>query len=276
MPIVGTKIPVERFHVSYLNVRHGEPFGECEEDKALVHQLWLGKKIVGPFKARPEGAGYGVFVGRRRFLARKASGAKNFVVGSDAIIQDVNEREARSESLIENLKILRKEMNPVRRAEVLNEIVTASPDGLRGTARKLGLSPSTLSEWLKILELSPKMLEAVRKCLISYTEGLELAREKLSEMKQDELVEKLERDGIEVYKKLRFRVTTGRESRHKGMPKGKYVVVRIAFDKAYPEDMELLARLRELFRASRIGPHEYCKWALAQHVRQAVGSGFSL
>jgi len=31
-----------------------------------------GDKVISPFKARSEGDGYGVVVGRRRFLARKA------------------------------------------------------------------------------------------------------------------------------------------------------------------------------------------------------------
>lgn len=49
----------------------------------------------------------------------------------------------------------------------------------------------------------------MRKGLLSYTEGLELAREELSEMKQDRLAEKLESEGIEAYKSLRFRVDPG-------------------------------------------------------------------
>lgn len=51
-------------------------------------------------------------------------------MGTDAIIENLNEREARSESLIENLKILRKEMNPANRAEIRNEIECTSPSGL--------------------------------------------------------------------------------------------------------------------------------------------------
>lgn len=76
---------VERFHVSELNVRAGRSFGESEEDRALVDQLRRGK-IIGPFKAKPEGDGYGVYVERRRFLAKKAVGVNFFVVGQDCMI----------------------------------------------------------------------------------------------------------------------------------------------------------------------------------------------
>ena len=115
MPDQGEEIPVERFHVSKLNVRAGEPFGQSEEDELLIHQLNRGK-IVAAFKARPEEDGFGVFVGRRRFLAKKEAGTKSFVVGSDVVIEALNEEEAKEQSLIENLKILRKEMNPITRA----------------------------------------------------------------------------------------------------------------------------------------------------------------
>ena len=50
---VGCRIPVEKFHVSRLNVRAGEAFGEVEEDQRLIAQLRRGR-IIGPFKARPE------------------------------------------------------------------------------------------------------------------------------------------------------------------------------------------------------------------------------
>jgi ParB-like chromosome segregation protein Spo0J len=121
----------------------------------LIAQLRRGR-IIGPFKARPEGDSYGVFVGRRRFLAKKEGGAKYFVVGADCLIEDVSDEEAREASLIENLEILRKEMNPITRAKTLNEVISFSAAGLRGTARRLGISASTLSPRLKVLELSPR------------------------------------------------------------------------------------------------------------------------
>ena len=174
---IGEQIPVGRFHVSESNVRAGRPFGESGEDRALIDQLKRGK-IIGPFKARPEKNGYGVAVGRRRFLAKKEVGAKFFVVGSDCLIEEMTDEEAREASLIENLSILRKDMDPITRAKRLNEIVSYSPAGLRATARRLGIPASTLSEWLKILELSPKMQEAVAKGLLCYTDALNLTKMK--------------------------------------------------------------------------------------------------
>lgn len=103
---LGEQIPAGSFHVSELNVRAGHPFGESEEDRALIDQLRRGK-IIGPFKGRLERDGYGVVVGRRRYLAKKETGAKFFVVGSDCLIEEMSDEEAREASLIENLSILR-------------------------------------------------------------------------------------------------------------------------------------------------------------------------
>lgn len=264
LPKGGDSIPVQKFHVSPLNVRAEEPFGVTEEDQQLIAQLRRGK-IIEPFKARPEGDGYGVFVGRRRFLAKKDVGTKSFVVGADCIIEDVSDEEAREASLIENLDILRKSMNPIARAEQLAEIIAFSPSGLRGTARRLGLPASTLSEWLKVLELSPRMQDVVRKELLGYTEAMKLARMKLGETLQDELAEVLENEGPEAFERELVRVSKGKKKR--GVPKGVYIILRTTFDKRYKPDVELYEKLIELAKAKNMKLDEYCKRVLTEHVK---------
>jgi len=264
---IGEQIPAESFHVSESNVRASRPFGESEEDRALTDQLKRGK-IIGPFKARPEKDGYGVVVGRRRFLAKKEIGAKFFVVGSDCLIEEMTDEEAREASLIENLSILRKEMDPITRAERLNEIISFSPAGLRATARRLGIPASTLSEWLKILELSPKMQEAVVKGLLCYTDALNLAKMKIGQLKQDELAEILEKEGIEAFKKELERL--GKKKLKRGAPKGKYIILRTTLDKMYPPDMELYEKLKRLAETKKMKLDEYCKHVLTEHSKRPI------
>jgi len=261
---VGDRIAVEKFHVSPLNVRAGEPFGEAEEDQRLIAHLRRGK-IIGPFKARSEGDGYGVFVGRRRFLAKKKGGAKYFVVGADCLVEDVSDEDAREASLIENLDILRKEMDPITRAKILNEVVSFSAGGLRGTARRLGVSASTLSEWLKVLELSPRMQEALAKGLLFYTDALKIARMKLGTDLQDELAEVLETEGPDALKRELIRFSKGGLKR--GVAKGVYIVLRTTFDKRYKPDVELYEKLTELAEAKNLRLDGYCKWVLTEHVK---------
>jgi ParB family chromosome partitioning protein len=263
LPKIGDRIPVEKLHVSALNVRAEEPFGEAEEDKQLIANLRRGK-IIGPFKARPEGDGYGVIVGRRRFLAKKEAGAKYFVVGTDCLIEEMTDEEAREASLIENLDILRKTMNPITRAERLAEIIEFSPLGLRETARRLGISASTLSEWLKILELSPRMQEVVAKGLLGYTDALMVARMKLDEALQNELAEVVETKGVEAFKRELMRISEGKMKR--GIPKAVYEVNRVVWDKRNRKEMSYYETLTKAAERKGMKVPEFIKDFLIRHI----------
>lgn len=265
LPKVGNRIPVEKFHVSPLNVRADEPFGESEEDQALIANLRRGR-IIGPFKARPERNGYGVVVGRRRFLAKKATEAKSFVVGVDCLIEDMGEQEAREASLVENLDALRKSMNPIARAKQLNELIAHSTSSLRATAKRLGVPASNLSDWLKMLELTEKMQDAVAKGLLGYTDALKLARLHLGKAKQDELADVLETEGPDAFWSELAKVTVGRR---RGIPRGKYIILRATFDKRYKPDLELYEKLSKLAEAKGMKVDEYCKWVLTEHAKTA-------
>lgn len=266
LPKTGDLIPVEQLHVSKANVRADLPFGDSEEDKILIHQLSLGKKIVGPFKARPEGKSYGVFVGRRRFLAKKALGVTEFRVGDDVIVEDIEEEEARRQSLIENLDILRKEMDPMTRAHELAKLVDADPVGLRATAGKLGIPPTTLSEWLKVLDLAPKMQQVVSKGLLKFSDGVRVARMELGEETQEELATTLETEGKEAFEKEIERRSEHRLKR--GLPKGKYEILRITFDRVYQPDLILYEKLEKLAEAKHQKVDEYAKTILEEHVKK--------
>ena len=263
-------IPVDKIHVSKTNVRYGLPFGESNEDKALIYQVTWGKKVVQPFKMRPEpevGEGtYGVFVGRRRFLAKVEAGFREFTEGADFTIEEVDEDEARRQSLVENLDLLREGMDPMTRAHELAKLIDASPGGLRTVAGQLGVAPSTLSEWLKILDLSPKMQETVTKGLLGFTDSLHVAKMDLGEKTQEKLAETLETSGKEQFEKELEQYAEGTLKR--GIPKDKYFIVRTLFDRVYPPDMELYKRLEDLAKAENEDISDYCKKVLKTHVEQ--------
>ena len=265
LPRVGDRIPVERLHVSEMNVRADEDFGESEEDQQLIVNLRQGK-VIQPFKARPEGDGYGVIVGRRRFLAKKTVGTKSFVVGVDCLIEAMPDEEAREASLIENLEIFRKTMNPVARARQMGDIIAFSPSGLRGTARRLGIPASTLSEWLKILDLAPKMQEAVAKGLLCYTDALMIARMKLGEALQDKLAEVLETKGLEAFKKELIKVTAGKAKR--GIPKDVYRIDRIVWDKRNRTEMGYYDILVKAAEKKGMKVPEYIKDFITKHIEE--------
>jgi len=260
----GTRIPITKFHVSKSNVRAKEPFGKSEKDKILIEQISKGE-IVQPFKARIEGNGYGVVVGRRRYLAKLAAGAKEFEVGKDVLLEEMDEDTARESSLIENLDILRDEMDPVTRAEELDTIVKR--EGLRQTARRMGISASTLSEWLQILNLSPKMLEALRNGLIFYTDALQVARMNLPRKDQEKLAIALQQEGMSGFKHTFAELTEGIMKR--GLPKGKYAVLRTTFDRTKEDELAIFEGLEKLAKAENMEVDEYSKRVLSDHVKKA-------
>jgi ParB/RepB/Spo0J family partition protein len=265
LPKFGERIPAEKLHVSKLNVRVDEPFGESEADKLLIENLRRGKTIQ-PFKARPEGKGFGIYVGRRRFLAKMAVGTKHFVVGQDVLIDNINDDAAREDSLVENLSVLREEINPVVRARKIQDLIDFNMIGIREVGRRLGLSPSTLSEWVKILELSPAMQEAVGKGQIYYKDALTLAKMKPTELQQKKLAEAAETGGRDGYIATLETVQTGHEKR--GIPADKYLVVRSMFEKAHEESF--YDKLGQLAKAKNMEVGEYSKWVLIEHVKSLM------
>jgi ParB family chromosome partitioning protein len=258
----GEKIPAESFHVSEMNVRSKEPFGESKEDKVLINNLRQGK-IVQPFIARPEGDKYGVFIGRRRFLAKKHLGTKNFVVGVDCLIQEIEDKGARENSLIENLNILHKDMDPILRAKKLKDLISLDTGGIRGTARRLGIAASTLSDWLRVLELTPKMQKAISDNMIYFSDAVQVNRMKLSKDQQDKLA-KVAEEGIDVFKKELSRIMSGKTK--KGLPKGVYFVLRANFDKRSEIDLANYEKLKSLADSKGMKFDECAKWIITEYL----------
>ena len=259
----GEIIPVEKFYVSQMNVRSEESFGKSEEDEKLISNLRQGK-IVQPFIARPEGSKYGVFIGRRRFLAKKYLGVKNFVVGVDCLIKEISDRDARESSLVENLRILRKDMNPILRARKLNDLVFLENRGIRGTARSLGIAASTLSDWLRVLELEPEIQAAILNEKIFFSDALKIDRMKLSKSQQIKLAGVVEKEGMDAFKKELRRIISGKTK--KGLPKGVYFVLRANFDKRSKTDLGHYEKLKKLAESKGMRFDECAKWIIAEYL----------
>ena len=266
---IGKTVPVDKIHVSKLNVRVEDAFGESDEDHALIENLRKGT-IVHPFKARPEGDGYGVYVGRRRFLAKKAIGTKLFIVGKDMIIEQIDDDRARKESTVENLELFRKNMDPWTRAKGLQQIIDFSVGlSLRSVAKELGIPHNTLSEWTSILQLHGDFPRLIKDGKLGYWDAIKLVRLKLGELQEEELAKVLDEQGIDAYQIALAKITGGAEKR--GVPKGKYVIIRTTLEKRSKEDMKLLEGLETLAKAQNKEVNEYAKDVLTEHVRKALG-----
>lgn len=267
LPKIGDKIPIDQFSVSKTNMRVDESFGESPEDKALIEHF-KRTGIVQPFKARPEGDGYGVVVGRRRFLALKESGLKELTVGQHVWIEDMPDEEAMDASLKENLEEFHKTPDPIIRAKAISTYLSKLPTGIRGLARAWGISHSTLSEYLKILELNPAMQKAIQKGTISFRDALAAARLELEDKKQTELAETAENKGADTFKQDLARLMAGKGKR--GIPAGVYLVVRSIFDKR-GEDLKYYEALQKLAQEKGLDVADYAKKVLIDHIKSVVG-----
>jgi len=277
LPRVGEAVPVDRFFVSKMNVRAEEEFGVGEEDEALQAHLSTDE-IVQPFIARPEDKdghfelgmgperilGYGVVVGRRRFLARRGR-VSHFVAGKDVLIQELTDEEALDKSLKENLAIFRRDLDPITRGDKLNELLSKSARSLRDWARKWNVSPSTLSDWIRVANTSPKMREALRKGIVPFFDGLQVVALKLGTETQENLGELALSEGLEAFRRELARFMAGKGKR--GVPRGVYIILRTPFDKRYKPDLELFEKLRKLAEEKGKRLEEYVKEILRDYVK---------
>lgn len=150
------------------------------------------------------------------------------------------------------------------RAQELAKVIDDSNEGLRTVAGQLGIPPSTLSEWIKILELAPLMQVKVKDGTINFSEALEIVRLGLDEKTQEKLSETLTMSGKDEFNKSLERFKKG--NMKKGLPKGKYLIVRTMFDQVYKPDIELYKELKILAQKENKTIDEYAKEVLKNHI----------
>ncbi len=146
-------ISLDKIVISSSNVRADEYFGD-DEDQELVKSIEsLG--VLQPIIVRQIGDMYELTAGRRRFLSAKESGLTEI----PCIIKDASGDEALDISLSENL--FRKDLDPVTLGRALKRRIDRSGISLREYARRIGKPASTLSDFIRMTDLSPDMQNEV-------------------------------------------------------------------------------------------------------------------
>jgi len=265
IPKPGEKIPITKFVISKMNVRADEKFGLAEEDVALTQNLVQGS-IVQPIIARPEKDGFGIIIGRRRFLAKKKAGAKFVIVGEEVLIKEMSDQDALDDSLRENLDSFRSSLNPVVRAKALQRLMEIRKMSLRDVANIWRLPPANLSDWMQLLKLAQPLQDAAATGKILFTDSLKLARMNLPEHKQKELADIAETKPYEEFKDALDRLIAGKEKR--GIPEGKYEILRVPFDKNSKEDAELFQRFTQLAKVTKIEPIDLLKQIIREFLER--------
>ena len=245
-------IPVEKMFVSDLNVRADEEFGEAPEDEALRANV-RKEGVKQPITVRPKGERYEVILGRRRFLSVK-DGVKEI----PCVVRDEwDAREALKASLIENWPEFQKTLDPITRAEALNRLIGMSTKDKAGVAREMRIPKSSMSEYLTVLRLGPKLKELVRRRVVPFKEAVHVARLKLGEDLQDSLAELAVGKGLDAFRSEVERLKFGKR---RGAPPG-ILVIRLTFDHRNREERSNYESLMKL------GGPKYCKSILVESLK---------
>ena len=120
--------------------------------------------LIQPIVVTKKDGYYSIVAGERRWRACKIAGLKEI----PAIIREDNERINSEISLIENMQ--REDLNPYEKALGIKTLIDTYGLSQEEVAKKLGKGRSTIANWVRVLNLEPRVLEMAKQGKIS--EGL--------------------------------------------------------------------------------------------------------
>lgn len=119
--------------------------------------------LIQPIVVTPKEGYYSIVAGERRWRASKLAGIKEI----PAIIREDNQRVNSEISLIENMQ--REDLNPYEKALGIKTLIDSYGLSQEEVAKKLGKGRSTIANWVRVLNLEPRVLEMAKEGKI--TEG---------------------------------------------------------------------------------------------------------
>ena len=245
-------IPIGSIQISDLNIRANEPFGDQEDEEFVKNIESLG--ILEPIIVRPVGDIYVVDVGRRRFLSAQKLGYTEL----DCIIRESSDEDAMDASISEN--VFRKNVDPVTLGLWIKMRLARGDISLSKYAKKIGKSKSTLSEWMRMTDLTLEMQEQVRSQAIPFRYALKVARMDLSPEEEKALAQEAATGGFEAFKNKVDGIATTKEKR--GAPKG-LLIVRMSFGQTSRD----YNKLKRLAQKSGVDLTDYCMKVLKEHAK---------
>lgn len=117
--------------------------------------------LIQPIVVTQKEGYYSIIAGERRWRASKIAGLKEI----PAIIREDNERVNSEISLIENMQ--REDLNPYEKALGIRTLIDTYDLSQEEVAKKLGKGRSTIANWVRILNLEPRVLEMAKEGKLS-------------------------------------------------------------------------------------------------------------
>jgi ParB family chromosome partitioning protein len=119
--------------------------------------------LIQPIVVTKKDGYYSIIAGERRWRASKIAGLTEI----PAIIREDDEKINSEISLIENMQ--REDLNPVEKAMGIKTLIDNYGMSQEEVAKKLGKGRSTIANWIRVLNLEPRVLEMAKEGKI--TEG---------------------------------------------------------------------------------------------------------
>lgn len=117
--------------------------------------------LIQPIVVSKKDDYYSIIAGERRWRASKIAG----ITEIPAIIREDNERVNSEISLIENMQ--REDLNPYEKAVGIKTLMDTYGLSQEEVAKKIGKGRSTIANWVRVINLEPRVLELVKQGKIS-------------------------------------------------------------------------------------------------------------
>lgn len=112
--------------------------------------------LIQPIVVTKKDGYYSIIAGERRWRASKMAGLKEI----PAIIREDDEKVNSEISLIENMQ--REDLNPYEKALGIRTLIDNYGLSQEDVAKKLGKGRSTIANWVRVLNLDPRVLEMAK------------------------------------------------------------------------------------------------------------------
>jgi ParB family chromosome partitioning protein len=126
------------------------------DDIAALKESLQTHGLLQPVVVRPTPQGYQLVAGERRLRAAREAGWREVPVR----VVDFNDQQVFEAAMVENLQ--RSDLNPIEKAHGFHEYLSRYKVSQEELAQRIGLDRSTVSNFIRLLELPPSVQEAVR------------------------------------------------------------------------------------------------------------------
>lgn len=134
-----------------------------EFDEAELQQLaesMKGMGLIQPIVVRRVNGHYELVAGERRLRAARLAGLTKL----PAVVKQLDDRAMLRYALVENIQ--RKDLNPLEKARAFRELMTRFNYTQEQIARELGIDRTTVSNFIRLLDLPAEIQEAIARGLI--------------------------------------------------------------------------------------------------------------